>query len=47
MPERTVVIEFETVARAIEVYESEACQQAIAAMGESTERDVPIVAGLE
>ena len=45
--ERTVVIEFESVARAIEVYESADYQKAITAMGDGAERDVRIVEGLE
>lgn len=45
VPERTVVIEFESVARAIEVYESADYQKAIAAMGDGAERDVRIVEG--
>ncbi len=43
--ERTVVIEFESIARAIEVYESAEYQAAIRAMGDGAERDVRIVEG--
>ena len=45
--ERTVVIEFESVARAIEVYESAEYQKAITAMGDGAERDVRIVEGFQ
>lgn len=41
--ERTVVIEFESVARPIEVYESAEYQTAISAMGDGAERDVRVV----
>jgi uncharacterized protein (DUF1330 family) len=45
--ERTVVIEFDSVARAIEVYESAEYRKAITAMGDGAERDVRIVEGFE
>ena len=45
--ERTVVIEFDSVAQAIEVYESAEYRKAIMAMGEGAERDVRIVEGFE
>ena len=45
--ERTVVIEFETVARAIEVYESAEYQRSVAALAGGVEREVRIVAGIE
>ena len=41
--ERTVVIEFESVARAIEVYESAEYQRAVAALGDGAERDVRVL----
>ena len=45
--ERTVVIAFESVARAIEVYESEAYQKSIEALGDGAVRDVRIVEGFQ
>lgn len=45
--ERTVVIEFESVATAIEVYESAAYQESVAALGDGAERDVRVIAGVE
>lgn len=47
VPERTVVIEFESVAKAIEVYESEEYQNALGALGDGAERDVRVVEGFE
>ena len=41
--ERTVVIEFESVAKAIEVYESAEYQKAMDALGDGAERDVRVV----
>ena len=41
--ERTVVIEFESVAKAIEVYESAGYQKAMDALGDGAERDVRII----
>ena len=45
--ERTVVIEFESVAKAIEVYESADYQASVAALGDGAERDVRVLAGFE
>ena len=41
--ERTVVIEFESVAKAIEVYESAEYQRSIQVLGDGAERDVRIL----
>ena len=43
--ERTVVIEFESVAKAIEVYESAEYQRSIDALGDGAERDVRVIEG--
>ena len=45
--ERTVVIEFESVAKAIEVYESAAYQKAVDALRDGAERDVRVIEGFE
>ena len=45
--ERTVVIEFESVEKAIEVYESAEYQAAVEALRDGTVRDVRVVAGFE
>lgn len=45
--QRTVVVEFESVEKAIAAYESPAYQEALALLGDSTERDLRIVAGAE
>ena len=44
--ERVVVIEFESVARAIEVHDSPGYQAALKALGDGAERDLRIVEGL-
>ena len=44
--ERVVVIEFESVARAIEVHDSPSYQAALKALGDGAERDLRIVEGL-
>lgn len=44
--ERTVVIEFESVEKAIEVYESAEYQRSVEALGDGAERDVRIVPGV-
>src|SRR5476649_1672630 len=44
--QRTVVIEYESFAKAVETYESEAYQQALKALGSSAERDFRIVEGV-
>lgn len=43
--ERTVLIEFDSVEKAIAAYESEAYQKAKAALGDGVERDIRIVEG--
>lgn len=45
--ERTVLIEFDSVEKAIACYESEAYRKALAALGNGAERDIRIVAGAE
>ncbi len=45
--ERTVVIEFESVARAIAAHDSPAYQEALRVLGKGVERDLRIVEGLE
>ncbi len=45
-PERTVIIEFESVAKAIAVYEGAAYGAALAALGDGAVRDLRIVAGV-
>jgi len=44
--DRTVVIEFESVAQAVKVHESSAYQAALAALAGGAVRDMRIVAGL-
>jgi len=44
--QRTVVIEYESLARALETYESSAYQEALKALGSAAERDFRIVEGL-
>jgi uncharacterized protein (DUF1330 family) len=41
--ERTVVIEFDSVAQAVAAYESPAYQEALRALGDGAERDLRIV----
>ena len=43
---RVVVIEFESVARAIEVHDSPGYQAALKALGDGAERDLRIVEGI-
>ncbi len=45
--ERTVVIEFESVDKAVEVYESAAYQKSVAALGDGAVRDVRVIAAAE
>lgn len=45
--ERTVIIEFDSFAQAIATYESEAYQEALAALAGGVERDVRIVEGVD
>jgi uncharacterized protein (DUF1330 family) len=44
--ERTVVIEFDTVAQAVATHESAAYKEALAALGDGVVRDLRIVAGV-
>ena len=44
--QRTVVIEFDSVAKAIAVYESPEYQNALAALGDTAERDFRIIEGI-
>ena len=44
--ERTVVLEFDSVAQAIAAHESPAYQQALAALGNGVDRDMRIVEGV-
>ena len=44
---RTVVIEFESVAKAMEVHDSPGYQAALKALGDGAERDMRIVEGFE
>jgi uncharacterized protein (DUF1330 family) len=43
---RTVVVEFESVAKAIEVHDGEAYQAALKVLGKAAERDFRIVEGV-
>jgi uncharacterized protein (DUF1330 family) len=43
VPERTVVLEFESLAKAIAVYESAEYQRSVEALGDGAERDVRII----
>lgn len=45
--ERVVVIEFESVQRAMEVHDSPGYQAALRALGDGADRDLRIVEGLE
>ena len=47
VPERTVVIEFESLAKAIAVYESAEYQRSLEALGDGAERDVRILEAFE
>ena len=44
--QRTVVVEFESVAKAIEVHDAEAYQAALKVLGKAAERDFRIVEGV-
>lgn len=44
--QRTVIIEFDSVAQAIAAHDSSAYQAALKALGKTTERDVRIVEGI-
>ena len=43
VPERTVVLEFESLAKATAVYESAEYQRSVEALGDGAERDVRII----
>ncbi|ACU71583.1 protein of unknown function DUF1330 [Catenulispora acidiphila DSM 44928] len=45
--ERTVLIEFDSFDQAVAAHESEAYQEALAALGDGVERDFRIVEGLD
>ena len=45
MNQRTVVVEWESVAKAIEVHDGAAYQAALKVLGNAVERDFPIVEG--
>ena len=48
MNERTVVVEFESLAKAVAAYESPAYQEALRALGKgAVERDMRLVEGTE
>lgn len=47
LAQRTVVIEFESVARALAAHDSPGYQEALRALGNAAERDMRIVAGIE
>ena len=46
LPQRTVVVEFESYDQALACYESEAYKKALQAFGSSAERDFRIVEGI-
>jgi len=46
LKQRTVVNEFESFAKAVEAYESDAYQKALAVLGSAAERDFRIVEGV-
>ena len=45
--ERTVIVEFDTLAQAIAAHDSPAYQQALNALGDGADRDLRIVEGVE
>jgi uncharacterized protein (DUF1330 family) len=47
LDERTVLIEFDSVARAVAAHDSPAYQQALVALGNAVERDMRIVEAVE
>jgi uncharacterized protein (DUF1330 family) len=47
LDQRTVLIEFESVAKAIAAHDSAGYQAALAALGNGAERDIRIVEGLD
>src|SRR5258708_36931672 len=47
LEQRTVLLEFDSVAQAIAAHDSPAYQQALRALGNAVDRDMRIVAGVE
>ncbi|HKE96335.1 MAG TPA: DUF1330 domain-containing protein [Povalibacter sp.] len=47
LEQRTVVIEFESVARAIAAHDSAGYQEALRALGDGADRDMRIIEGVE
>jgi uncharacterized protein (DUF1330 family) len=47
LEQRTVVIEFESVARAVAAHDTPAYQEALRALGDGADRDMRIVEGVE
>jgi uncharacterized protein (DUF1330 family) len=47
LEQRTVLIEFESVARAVAAHESPAYREALRALGDGADRDMRIVEGVE
>jgi uncharacterized protein (DUF1330 family) len=47
VPQRTVVLEFDSVAQAIAAHDSPAYQEALRVLGSANERDLRIVEGFE
>jgi len=47
LEQRTVLIEFDSLAQALAAHESPAYQQALRALGDGADRDLRIVAGVE
>ncbi len=46
VPERTTVIEFDTVDQAVAAYESAAYQEALRVLGDAADRDIRIIEGV-
>jgi uncharacterized protein (DUF1330 family) len=47
LEQRTVIIEFESVARAVAAHDTPAYQEALRALGDGADRDLRIVEGVE
>jgi uncharacterized protein (DUF1330 family) len=47
LEQRTVIIEFESVARAVAAHDTPAYQEALRALGDGADRDMRIVEGVE
>ena len=47
VPERTTLIEFDSVEQAVAAYESPAYQEALRALGDGAERDLRIIQGVD